>query len=178
MKLPVHHIAFSEANGPGKRMVVWVQGCPHRCKNCFNPETHTFNSDNLMDAEEIADMINLQENIDGITFSGGEPLAYPLVISEIIQSINPYLSSIIFSGYSLDEVKADHLKMTPICLSDLTILGRYDDTLPHPYLGKKFVRTTNRIDMDYFKRLYNIEYNIHFDQITKTGIFKTKKYGL
>ena len=43
----------SEANGPGKRGVVWVQGCSRHCKGCFNPETQSYSGGIEMDCESI-----------------------------------------------------------------------------------------------------------------------------
>jgi len=41
--LNIHSILNeSRANGPGKRFVIWVQGCDIACDGCFNPETHSF----------------------------------------------------------------------------------------------------------------------------------------
>lgn len=178
MKIPIYHMEISEANGPGRRFVIWVQGCKHHCYHCFNPETHTFKTDNLIDTNSIVNMINQQQDICGVTFSGGEPLEFPLAVSEIIKGINSDLSIILYSGYTLEEVLADQDKTIVMKQCDLSILGRYNDDLPHPYSGKKFVCTTNRVDLDYFRMLHNIEYHIQNNHITKTGIFKTKQYGL
>lgn len=66
-------------DGPGVRFVVFMQGCPLRCKFCHNPETWNFNSE----AEEytpeklIKKILNYKpyfKNNGGVTFSGGEPL--------------------------------------------------------------------------------------------------------
>ena len=178
MRIPIYHMEISEANGPGKRIVIWVQGCKHHCYHCFNPETHAFKTDNLIDTDAIIKKINQQQGVCGVTFSGGEPLEYPLAISEIIREINPELSTILYSGYTLEEVLSDQDKTMVIRQCDLSILGRYNDTLPHPYMGKKFICTTQRIDLDYFKTLNNIEYHIQKNHITKSGIFKTNQYGI
>ena len=172
MKLPVHHISISEANGPGLRIVVWVQGCRLNCKNCFNQETHPFSKDNLMDTDEIVNIIHNESHINGVSFSGGEPLEYPKEILDIVNKMRPGLNSIVFSGYTLDEVLNSASKKAVIKKVDLSILGRYDDSQPHPYAGKKFVITTDALDMDYFKKLINIEYQINGTQITKSGIYK------
>lgn len=172
MLLPIHHIAFSEANGPGKRIVIWVQGCKLNCAHCFNPNTHSFSSGTTMDTDRIANDINQNMDLEGVTFSGGEPLEYPESILDIISKIRPELNIIVFSGYTIDEVAQSSEKMNVILKADLSILGRYNDNLPHPYFGKKFVLTSQRIDMQYFKQLYKIEYTIDNNTVTKTGIFK------
>ena len=57
-------------------------------------------------------------------------------------------------------------------LADVSIIGRYDSSLPHPYFGKKFVLTSNRIDINYFKPNQIVEFVVGKRIITKTGIFK------
>ncbi|MBQ6433785.1 MAG: radical SAM protein [Bacteroidaceae bacterium] len=172
MKLPIHHISISEANGPGSRIVVWVQGCQLKCKKCFNPMTHPFTKDNIMDTDEIIEIINNAKHINGVSFSGGEPLEYPTAIIDILKRMKVGLNSILFSGYTLEEVMKSPLKSDVVRKADLSILGRYNDSLPHPYAGKKFVLTTDAIDLNYFKKSINVEYQINGNEITKTGIFK------
>lgn len=178
MRIPIYHMEISEANGPGKRFVIWVQGCKHHCQHCFNPETHDFKTDNLIDTNTIVNMINQQRDITGLTFSGGEPLEFPLAVLEIIKGINLELSTILFSGYTLEELLSDRDKTDVVRRCDLSILGRYNYKLAHPYFGKKFICTTQRIDLDYFKTRNNIEYHIQNNHITKSGIFKTNQYGI
>ena len=65
-------------NGDGLRVVLWVAGCLHHCKNCQNPITWDPEGGIPFDAdakEEIFEELE-KEYISGITFSGGDPL-YP-----------------------------------------------------------------------------------------------------
>ena len=139
MRLPIHHISRSEANGPGSRIVIWVQGCHLNCKNCFNPKSHPFSNNKLMDTDEIVKIIHNEGHINGVSFSGGEPLEYPKEILDIVNKMRPELNSIVFSGYTLDEVLNSPSKMAVVKKVDLSILGRYDDSLPHPYAGKNLL---------------------------------------
>ncbi len=65
-------------DGPGIRVVVFLQGCPLRCLFCHNPETWTLNDKFLITPDELVRHIYKYRNyfgIDGgVTFSGGEPL--------------------------------------------------------------------------------------------------------
>lgn len=64
------------ANGPGIRVVLWCSGCNHNCKNCHNPQTWDSNAGQPVTKEtykEIALALE-PEYIDGITWSGGDPL--------------------------------------------------------------------------------------------------------
>ena len=64
----------SIVDGPGMRMTVFVQGCPHGCKGCHNPETHDYFGGQEMDTAEIIAKMDANPLLDGITLSGGEPL--------------------------------------------------------------------------------------------------------
>ena len=74
-KIRLAGIAYeSLVNGPGIRRVFFSQGCRHNCEGCFNPDTHDFNSGEEKDMDElIKDTIN-NPLLNGVTFSGGDPL--------------------------------------------------------------------------------------------------------
>lgn len=65
-------------DGPGIRVVIFMQGCPLRCIFCHNPETWNINDKFTITPEELVRHIykykNYFENNGGVTFSGGEPL--------------------------------------------------------------------------------------------------------
>ena len=63
------------ANGPGVRTTLFVSGCRHHCKGCFNPETWNFNYGDPFTQAEIDRIISLTEHsfVDGLTLLGGEP---------------------------------------------------------------------------------------------------------
>ena len=64
------------SNGPGVRVSIFMQGCTFNCKNCFNPETHSFEGGKEFTEERIQRVIELcgQEYIEGLSVLGGEPL--------------------------------------------------------------------------------------------------------
>jgi anaerobic ribonucleoside-triphosphate reductase activating protein len=101
----------SRANGPGVRAVIWFQGCRLGCPGCFNPETHA--SDSLLTIPAIAlaeDLASQQSEIEGITVSGGEPLEQPEGLFQLLTALRmaTHLSTVLFSGYTLDQT----MKMT------------------------------------------------------------------
>ena len=64
------------ANGPGVRVSLFVSGCTHRCKDCFNQEAWDFNYGKPFD-QDVMDQIlgHLKPGyIKGITYLGGEPM--------------------------------------------------------------------------------------------------------
>lgn len=89
MKGYVHSIeTFGTVDGPGTRYVVFVQGCPMRCKYCHNPDTWTPNVGNQMDTDEIIkDYEGYKEFYEngGMTVTGGEPLLQIDFLTELFE---------------------------------------------------------------------------------------------
>jgi len=63
----------SIVDGPGIRMTIFVQGCPHHCPGCHNPQSHDFAGGQEMDTADIIERMDSNPLLDGITLSGGEP---------------------------------------------------------------------------------------------------------
>lgn len=74
------------ANGPGCRVSIFVSGCEHRCKNCFNPETWDFNHGKKFTDQTIERILELAkpDHISGLSILGGEPL-HPRNILEVLK---------------------------------------------------------------------------------------------
>lgn len=68
-------IGESIVDGPGIRLTVFCQGCPHHCPGCQNPETWEFAERTRMRPEQILSMVKQNPLIRGVTLSGGEPFA-------------------------------------------------------------------------------------------------------
>ena len=65
----------SIVDGPGIRLCVFCQGCPHHCPGCHNPETWPFEGGAPMEEERIVEIAKSNPLCRGVTFSGGEPFA-------------------------------------------------------------------------------------------------------
>ena len=85
----VHSIeTFGTVDGPGVRFVVFMQGCPWRCRFCHNPDTWEFSKSNPMSADEILQQFNKNRAFyskGGITVTGGEPLAQVDFLCELFE---------------------------------------------------------------------------------------------
>ena len=68
--------SYDIANGTGVRVSLFVSGCRHRCKNCFNPETWAFDYGMPFTAETAKQILSQLEPayIQGLTLIGGEPM--------------------------------------------------------------------------------------------------------
>ena len=64
------------ANGPGVRVSLFVSGCTHHCKECFNPETWDFGYGKLFDEKAEDEIIEYlkPDYIKGLTLLGGDPM--------------------------------------------------------------------------------------------------------
>jgi anaerobic ribonucleoside-triphosphate reductase activating protein len=127
VKLRVHAIeSRSRANGPGARFVVWLQGCTLGCPGCFNPGTHDSDGGRETTVEDIARELATTQGIEGLSLSGGEPLQQAEAAVALLDAARALgLSTLAFSGYTLDEIRA--LPHGPSVLARLDVLidGRY-----------------------------------------------------
>lgn len=97
------------ANGPGVRVSLFVSGCRHHCKDCFNPETWDFSYGEPFDEAVIDHILTLlaPDYIRGITYLGGEPFEPEnqpglLALSRRIREVWPQKSIWSFTGYLFD----------------------------------------------------------------------------
>ena len=67
----------SIVDGPGLRLAVFAQGCPHHCPGCHNPQSHDFDGGEWGDTAEILRIAEDNCLLDGITLTGGEPFCQP-----------------------------------------------------------------------------------------------------
>lgn len=115
----------SRANGPGSRFVVWMQGCTLGCAGCFNPTTHDARGGREVTVEDLATQMKASGS-EGLSLSGGEPLQQAAASVALLDAARALgMSTLAFSGYSIDEIRA--LPDGPEVLARLDVLidGRY-----------------------------------------------------
>lgn len=123
---------YSQVNGPGKRAVLWFQGCTLNCPGCYNPDTHP-QTQKPHTIGEIVAKLALLADIEGITISGGEPLQQVkglIALLATIKALLPHLSIVVFTGYSsnewLNQLEDDDDLLTFLDAVDVVIAGRYN----------------------------------------------------
>lgn len=124
----------SIVDGPGFRYVLFVQGCPHHCKGCHNPESWDPEGGYDMTVREILDEIEAKPNIKGVTFSGGEPFEQAAALTDIAKYLKDMRYSIMsYSGYTLEELEAKAESEPEVGellgLLDILVDGRYEEKL-------------------------------------------------
>ena len=126
------------ANGPGARLSVWVSGCPHHCKNCFNSELWDFSKGidyNDFIEQKILTDLN-REYIAGLSLLGGDPLdprnqpdVYRLVqkVKEKYNNKTIYL----WTGYIWEDIKeCETLKYVDVLIDGPFVEDLKDLSLP------------------------------------------------
>ena len=120
-------------NGIGIRTTIFLSGCIHKCKNCHNPETWDFNGGKEFTEETKAELFSYLSlpYVNGITFSGGDPLcSYDEVLKLIkeIKEIFPQKTIWVYTGYTIEDLIKEG-KEAILDHIDVLVDGRYIDEL-------------------------------------------------
>lgn len=99
-------------NGPGWGATFALQGCPHHCPGCFNPETWDFSGGKEFTPEVLGEITQAlaPEYITRFSIQGGEPLApenifLTSLVCEHVRSKYPDIKIYLWTGYTFDELK-------------------------------------------------------------------------
>ena len=180
-----HNITTADMmNGDGLRVVLWLSGCNHHCKNCQNPQTWDVNSGIEFDISAKKELFEelKKDYISGITFSGGDPL-HENNIDEVLKLVNeirlllPEKTIWLYTGYELEFIKEgfeeskkflqaswkDNLikryKIVSQC--DVLVDGRYVDSLRD--VTAKWKGSTNQRVIDIQESLKQNKVVLHCD---------------
>lgn len=182
MKTLYIHDYQAEVNvlGPGKRFVLWVQGCNFSCPECIAPTTHDFGKPKFqMKTSEVYELIMQSNGIKGVTFSGGEPMEQAIALAELSSMLREKtnLSIMCYTGYKLEELyKPEQKKFLKYI--DILVDGRYVDHLNLTQVWKgsnnqKIHFLTNRYEhlKDNLESMQSgLEFLIHDENLRVIGI--------
>ena len=132
---------YDVANGPGIRVSLFVSGCAHACKGCFNEEAWDYDYGKPYTDEVIDQIIDTMSfgAYRGLTFLGGEPLdpknqAEVLKTAKKVKEAYPEKDIWLFTGYIYEELIGDMAKECP----DLEeILSLVDVLVDGPYIEEQ-----------------------------------------
>lgn len=137
MVLNVRYATINEndiLNGEGVCVSLWLQGCPHHCPGCHNPQQWSFDGGIVEPADEVLEKIYTAIEANGIqrNFSilGGEPMCYQnmvltYVISHYVKEKYPNIKIFLWTGYTLEELQKMYPFDTLLESIDVLIEGRY-----------------------------------------------------
>lgn len=142
------------ADGPGVRVSIFFQGCDFHCKNCFNPETWSWDCGEEFNDEVIDKILDLAkfDYITGLSILGGEPM-HPnnimgtLKLAKAFKTRYSQKTIWAWSGYKYEDI----LKPEVLKYLDVLVDGQYIDSKRDPRL--KWCGSTNQRVIDVFKSL-------------------------
>ena len=147
------------SNGEGVGVSLFVQGCPFRCYNCFNPETWDFNDGKEWNEEVENQFIELAKRpyIKRVSILGGEPLADEntqdvLNLVNKIRLLLPEKTIWLYSGYIWEDIflptrdELSRIRRDIISQCDVFVDGRYIDELRNITLKWRGSRNQRVID--------------------------------
>ncbi len=122
----------TEAEGPGRRFALWVQGCSIRCEGCCNPEMFGAAGGRVEDSAALAQRALTVAGLEGVSVLGGEPCEQPEAVADFCERVRAGgLSVMLYSGYTLGELKQKGPEVARLLAAvDLLADGRYDATRP------------------------------------------------
>lgn len=134
-------------NGVGCRVVLWIQGCTHHCRNCQNPQTWDFHKGRDFTKEYKEKLFNILSlpYIKGLTLSGGDPLDSfedTLSLVKEIKEMFPDKDIWLYTGYTFEEIlKSNKSDILPFI--DYIVDGTYKEELKDTTLA--FRGSSNQI---------------------------------
>ena len=171
-----HIVDHTEIYGPGVRSAIWVKGCTLACKGCWNKQYWPSTGGELITVDKLNEQLNSIEDIEGITLLGGEPLQQAPEILQLIKLQKENNRTVmLYSGYEFEEL--DEIQKQCVALSDIAILGRYDETKRNTSLrwrgseNQVLLSPTGRYNVSDYQDGDN-EISIHIDsngELTVTG---------
>ena len=116
----------SIVDGPGLRLAIFAQGCPHHCPGCHNPESHDFAGGSDMDTEKIIARMDANPLLDGITLTGGEPFEQPAACRILADAAHARgLNVWAYSGYTFEQLCAVPEKRRLLEACDVLVDGPF-----------------------------------------------------
>lgn len=141
---------YDVANGPGIRSTIFVTGCTHKCKGCFNEEYQDFNYGKVWTKNETNLLIEYlkKDEIEGLTILGGEPFQNSVGLIDVIKNIKEEVDKNIwiFSGYTFEEILENKNKKKLLELCDVLVDGLFIEELKN--LKLKFRGSSNQRIID------------------------------
>lgn len=138
----------TEAEGPGRRAALWVQGCNKRCRGCCNPAYLQLVEREFVSASSVLDWLrnaHHAHDLEGVTFLGGEPMLQAQGLAFVAQGAQSLgLSVMVFSGYTKSELDVLRLPGADQLLryTDVLVDGPFEANLPEQ--SRRWVGSTNQ----------------------------------
>ena len=161
-----------EAEGPGKRTVVWFQGCSIRCIGCINPHLFSRKGGTSVSPEAIVNGAT-EHGDEGLTLIGGEPFDQPEALKNLATAAQRAgLGVICFTGYRFDDLRLRGEPFSEALQSiDLLVDGPFEQD--NPENSRALVGSNNQRFISLTSRYKNFDPETHPNKVelrvSKTG---------
>jgi anaerobic ribonucleoside-triphosphate reductase activating protein len=138
-------VADTEAEGPGRRYAIWVQGCPLRCPGCCNQELLPFEGGRPDTADALLARILETPDIEGISLLGGEPTSQAAALAEVCEGVRAAgLTTMLYTGFTVQALRRrkDSAVDRLLAACDLVVDGPYDQSKPDD--TRRWIGSTNQ----------------------------------
>jgi len=141
-------VTHTEAEGPGVRFAIWLQGCPLRCPGCCNPEMLSFEGGQTTTVSQLLLQIDAamrSRPIEGVTLLGGEPFSHSAGAAPLAAELAAReLTLMIFSGFHIEQLRDSEEPTVQQLLvkTDLLVDGPYERDKPDS--ERRWVGSTNQ----------------------------------
>lgn len=127
-------------DGEGIRYSIYLSGCSHNCPGCHNPESHNPKVGKLVTDELVEQMIDeilANPMLDGVTFSGGDPLFNPKEFLPLLRKIKERTQMNVwcYTGFTYEYIKDNPLYQPLLEYIDVLVDGRFVSGLYDPTLS-------------------------------------------
>lgn len=99
-------VTDSIVDGPGLRLAVFTQGCPHGCPGCHNPQSHDPAGGYPIPIADIVARVEKNPLLSGVTITGGEPMEQAGACLSLLEALPAGLSRWLYSGWTWEEIMA------------------------------------------------------------------------
>lgn len=174
----IHSIeTFGTVDGPGIRFVIFMQGCPLKCKYCHNRDTWKINDGKEISVKELTDKIlryksYMDNSSGGVTVSGGEPLVQAEFVTELFKKLKELgIHTALDTAGSLpisDKIK-ELLKYTDLVILDIKHIDSQK--------AKELTGLSNENNLNFAKYLNSIKLPMWIRQVLIPG-FTDDKFDL
>lgn len=148
----------SIVDGPGFRYTLFVQGCPHHCEGCHNPQTHSFEGGQIVTIDRVLSSVLENPLLDGVTFSGGEPFMQAEALYNLAVMLKEKgLNVICYTGFLFEKLLEMNrsnpyiLKLIEQC--DYLFDGKFE--IKNKTYNKTFVGSSNQRRIDVKRTIEN-----------------------
>lgn len=177
-------IENSTVNGPGHRCVLWVQGCLRRCPGCLNVDMQPLIIRHVAALDTLAAQLCAIPEIEGVTFTGGEPMLQARQLAILAHLLRAHgLSIMTYTGYPLADIRNTELPGADalLAVTDILVDGPFLQEQAAPllwrgshnqhvhFLTDRYAEWADRIN----RRHAVVEFSIGPDRMITTGIWPT-----